>query len=88
MTKTNTHAQNLANMAENRIKVALEADSQQKLVSGATTIETCKTYVIVEDTLLDSQMLDWIYADEPLWFEKVPLTLSTMPILGMKRTYL
>lgn len=43
MTKTSTHAQNLANMAENRIKVALKADSQQKLVFGATTIETCKT---------------------------------------------
>lgn len=44
----------LAYMDENRIKATLEANSQQKVVVEATTIETCETDKVVEDTVSNS----------------------------------
>lgn len=51
VTKSSTLAQILACMDENRIKVALEANFQQRMVIEANTVETNKTYNIGDNPI-------------------------------------
>jgi hypothetical protein len=59
-----------AYLAENRIKMALEANLQQEKVA----IEASN--INHGETVPDVQRLDCIYDDEPLGFEKDPLSFN------------
>lgn len=64
-------------MAKYRIKEDLEVVSQTKVVVEAITIETNDTIKVGHNgqtTASESQRLDCIYDNEPLGFEKDPLT--------------
>lgn len=71
--ESSTLARISAYTVENRIKVALEADFQQRMVVKANIIENNKIGEIGESPISEGQRLDCIYKDEPLGFEKDPL---------------
>lgn len=64
-------------MDENNIIVALEAESQEMMVVKAIMFEVIQTKEICQngqETTSESRMLNYIYDDEPLGFEKELLT--------------
>lgn len=74
VTESSTLARILEHMTENIIKATLESDSKQKMIVKAIAVKICEADKVVKDTLSYNQMVDYIYDDEPLGFEKDPLT--------------
>lgn len=54
--------------------MALDAESQELLAVEATHFENYESGQNYQETTSESRMLDFIYDDEPLGFEKYPLT--------------
>lgn len=73
MTESRKLAQLSTYMVDNRIKVALEAESQQNMVMEAIVVEINKDDKSRSDLVPKSQRLKCIYNDELLEFEKDPL---------------
>lgn len=61
-------------MAEDKLIAALEAESQEMMVVEATQSENLESDQNDQETTSESRRLDCIYDDEPLGFEKNPLT--------------
>jgi len=63
----------MAYLTENKIKKALEAELQQKMVIGTIEKDVVKTInEEPKEIMVGGQKLDCIFDDEPLSFEKDP----------------
>lgn len=74
MSKSSVLAWILAYVGKNKLIAALKVKSQKMMVVKTTQIESFEFGHNGQETASESRRLDCIYDDEPLGFEKDPLT--------------